>query len=105
MLESIRTVVAEADSAKASTAAAAAAVGKDGGVRPDEATHRSSRGGLFDVILLGGGVGMEGTGSVPVREEDRTPAERLDLVMDRRVRRRNPCKCIQMWYVLLGCCW
>ncbi|CAN0465842.1 unnamed protein product, partial [Ectocarpus sp. 12 AP-2014] len=44
MLESMRTVVAEADSAKASTAAAATAVGKDGDVRPDEVAHRSARG-------------------------------------------------------------
>ncbi|CAM9737612.1 unnamed protein product, partial [Ectocarpus sp. 8 AP-2014] len=88
MLESVSKVVAEADSAKASTAAAAAAVGKDGGVRPDEAAHRSARGGLFDVILLGGGDGVEGAGSVSVSEEDRTPAEILDLVMDRRVRRK-----------------
>ncbi|CAM9244855.1 unnamed protein product [Ectocarpus sp. 12 AP-2014] len=88
MLESVRTVVAEADSAKASTAAAAA-VGKDGDVGPDETSHRSARGGLFDVILLGGGGGVEGAGSVPVREEDRTPAERLDLAMDRRLMKRT----------------
>lgn len=63
--------------AKASTAA-----GQAGGAR-------SYAGGLFDVILLGGGCGIEAAEPVAVGggegkgKERRTPAERLDLVLDR----------------------
>lgn len=92
MVESISTMVADAEAAKSSTAAK----GKEGEDRP--IAPSASGGGLFDVILLGGGVGVDDVaelvpdGKGPRGErvaggkgegEGRTPAERLDLVLDR----------------------
>lgn len=69
---------------------ATAVEGKEGEKRP---TPRASVGGLFDVILLGGGVGSDAAELAPHGEGPRgervgaregpTPAERLDLVLDR----------------------
>ncbi|CAM9783509.1 unnamed protein product [Pylaiella littoralis] len=76
----------------------------DGGEEGEEASGgpapRSSAGkDLFDVILLGGGVGTEAAELVTVGDGDgegasipergRTPAGRLDLVLDRRLIKRT----------------
>lgn len=100
MVENVIEMVAEAEAAK--TLPAAATKGKEG--QEHLAAPSASGGGLFDVILLGGGVGVDdaaeivpdgkgprgeqvdGGGGGRKREaeaEGRTPAERLDLVLDR----------------------
>lgn len=90
MVGSVDKMVAEAEAAKA----LAAAKGKGGkGEGEDPATLRASGGGLFDVILIGGGVGVDAAGVAQDEKgprgervpggEGRTPAERLDLVLDR----------------------
>eukprot|EP00752_Nemacystus_decipiens_P011426 g10147.t1 len=96
MVESISTMVADAEAAKA----LAAAKGKEG--EKHTTAPSTSGGGLFDVILLGGGVGVgDAAELVPDGEEPRgervaggewegrTPAERLDLVLDRRLVKRS----------------
>ncbi|CAM9524683.1 unnamed protein product [Scytosiphon promiscuus] len=82
------------------SAAAAAGVRAQQGAGGD-ASSRSPPEELFDVILLGGGVGTDAAGYVPVEEEAgdgidgvarkgvTTPAERLDLVLDRRLIKRT----------------
>lgn len=98
MVESVSAMAADAEAANTLTAAKGKE-GKDHSVAPS-----ASGGGFFDVILLGGGVGVddaaglvsdgkgprgervswgEGEGEGEGDGEGRTPAERLDLVLDR----------------------